>query len=184
MEGPAVGSIPACAGEPTRSTTRCSDGDSLSPRVRGNLLQVGVRLMRMKGLSPRVRGNRNRIDFFKADLGSIPACAGEPGAGQRRTAPGRVYPRVCGGTMKFIFLHTLFEWVYPRVCGGTGRAGGSENGRLTRSIPACAGEPGVARHDLFVSSGLSPRVRGNRRCGWLPRPCLSPRVRGNLPCRF
>ena len=52
------------------------------------------------GLSPRVRGNHDVPAHRVFDLGSIPACAGEP-AGARLGAGGQwVYPRVCGGTVR------------------------------------------------------------------------------------
>ena len=73
--------------------------------------------------------------------GSIPACAGEPQSGEPHNGVARVYPRVCGGTVKgnrpaFLKLglsprvrgnrsqlplprSPLSSWVYPRVCGGT-----------------------------------------------------------------
>ena len=72
-----LGSIPACAGEPrngfkSRATVR------VYPRVCGGTrLAMGISVQ-YKGLSPRVRGNlvelADRIDI----IGSIPACAGEP----------------------------------------------------------------------------------------------------------
>ena len=70
----------------------------LSPRVRGNLLGSGedpaggrvyprvcggttvarVSTSNVTGLSPRVRGNLLRSSHTPMDVGSIPACAGEP----------------------------------------------------------------------------------------------------------
>ena len=52
----------------------------------------------MGGLSPRVRGNHFPADHRDAQFGSIPACAGEPRAGNSLMSRPRVYPRVCGGT--------------------------------------------------------------------------------------
>ena len=67
------------------------------------------------------------------------------------------------------------------MCGGTGRKE-VVRGSRGRSIPACAGEPGMKRIDEEAQQGLSPRVRGNR--AWTMRAAssgdgLSPRVRGN-----
>ena len=91
-------SIPACAGEPltTRGLRRTSE---VYPRVCGGTpYSIGHQPARA-GLSPRVRGNRNEGAEGGENLGSIPACAGEP------SSP--------------VFL-SLSLWVYPRVCGGTG----------------------------------------------------------------
>ena len=90
-------SIPACAGEPWAWRWDCWSA-AVYPRVCG-----GTRLGRLlrehfHGLSPRVRGNPLRRAGPPDSLGSIPACAGEPGRGGRRHRRGGVYPRVCGGT--------------------------------------------------------------------------------------
>ena len=50
------------------------------------------------GLSPRVRGNPMKEGTGESDLGSIPACAGEPYPDYSAGKLVRVYPRVCGGT--------------------------------------------------------------------------------------
>ena len=138
------------------------------------------------GLSPRVRGNRVQQGRHQAHPRSIPACAGEPYLGPFRVHPGRVYPRVCGGTAPSPDPGEGGPGLSPRVRGnpaaapgGTGRAG---------SIPACAGEPPcIPPHTpipavyprvcggtklrkalRWLTWGLSPRVRGNR--GELLRP--------------
>ena len=129
-------------------------------------------------------------------LGSIPACAGEPGAECPTAFLRTVYPRVCGGTAIRRPGVPAAGGLSPRVrgnrvcrrpdCGGLG------------SIPACAGEPpgirpGVRRPEVYPRVcggtddedyvppnfiGLSPRVRGNRpereRCHFFsvyPRVC-------------
>ena len=51
----------------------------------------------MDGLSPRVRGSLEPHNHVLVELGSIPACAGEPPVGAQRAEMKRVYPRVCGG---------------------------------------------------------------------------------------
>ena len=132
------------------------------------------------GLSPRVRGNRISLVVPRDGPGSIPACAGEPSWYPSRPRPQRVYPRVCGGTVWPRLRDRTPRGLSPRVRGNHGhrlaRAGGGG------SIPACAGEParpgtqfrtfrvyprvcGGTRPSGFVlagSTGLSPRVRGNR----------------------
>ena len=50
------------------------------------------------GLSPRVRGNLVEIVQAVDRLGSIPASAGEPERAEVDLAKPRVYPRECGGT--------------------------------------------------------------------------------------
>ena len=126
------------------------------------------------GLSPRVRGNLEHSSRQRENLGSIPACAGEPGPAPR----GR--PCYCG--------------LSPRVRGNrfTEHVYGGANG----SIPACAGEPllpesrqerprvyprvcGGTMFDKEKSDrcyGLSPRVRGNPLRESMP--CLS---HGSIP---
>ncbi len=132
------------------------------------------------GLSPRVRGNRSDAVRRRAAVGSIPACAGEPGLFSPFLPPRQVYPRVCGGTL-FDNSDRLFLFgLSPRVRGN--RIMQLTLWQQKRSIPACAGEPArcaVRRNcavvyprvcggtQLFASRripilGLSPRVRGNR----------------------
>ena len=115
-----TGSIPACAGEPFR-WARQVFRMMVYPRVCGGATNRTTYEPQYFGLSPRVRGSRGRTVDVGGDLGSIPACAGEPS------------PRLLiqiGGT------------VYPRVCGGAFRVPGWWGFRL-RSIPACAGEPAL-----------------------------------------
>ena len=93
----AVGSIPACAGEPLQggqATARLS----VYPRVCGGTGPREEPSRKGWGLSPRVRGNRPHEATATGTGGSIPACAGEPIACGFPTVPARVYPRVCGGT--------------------------------------------------------------------------------------
>ena len=114
-----------------------------------------------RGLSPRVRGNLRPASAALRFCGSIPACTGEPLCpySRARTNMG-LSPRVRGNQGR------RFE-----VLGHSG------------SIPACTGEPhpgsripGVPRvyprvyggtrqevRRFLRISGLSPRVRGNRR---------------------
>ena len=77
-----VGSIPACAGEPSRSTSPVSSS-GVYPRVCGGAVDLPDNLDSYKGLSPRVRGSHRRQDDPSLRPGSIPACAGEPGPSPR-----------------------------------------------------------------------------------------------------
>ena len=53
-------SIPACAGEPSRSTTTSESG-WVYPRVCGGTVPAGSEPLYLAGLSPRVRGNRVKV---------------------------------------------------------------------------------------------------------------------------
>ena len=171
-------SIPACAGEPCES--KCDDGNArVYPRVCGGTTLRPAGTLRRQGISPRVRGNpapgRRRGCF----PGYIPACAGEPHAGQRRAGVARVYPRVCGGTLDGSLPAGRPLGLSPRVRGNPAahRLPEYESG----SIPACAGEPAEGIPIKSIAE-VYPRV-----CGGTPRPVgirqrhdgLSPRVRGN-----
>ena len=152
------GSIPACAGEPDGGLETLA-AYWVYPRVCGGTV-VDVRtLSRRTGLSPRVRGN--------------------PAAMQPPIRPPRVYPRVCGGTSYAISRASVDPGLSPRVRGNPPLR--PCNPPLSRSIPACAGEPPpgapcssrpwvyprvcggtlALRAPQRVEVGLSPRVRGN-----------------------
>ena len=66
-----------------------------SPRVRGSR-QLRRRGSALRGSIPRVCGGAGRYQSVP-DLGSIPACAGEPGLEDAYRCHPRVHPRVCGG---------------------------------------------------------------------------------------
>ena len=111
--------------------------------------------------------------------GSIPASAGEPYYYSRGHRHQEVYPRECGGTCKLTARLSSFSGLSPRVRGNPFQL--TSIPLVSRSIPASAGEPGLA--------GLVtrwPQVYP-RECGGTlrPTPCvfgvggLSPRVRGN-----
>ena len=174
-----VGSIPACAGEP-RPRARLNSLPRVYPRVCGGTEIHLAEIDGIEGLSPRVRGNPTRPAGRIFAARSIPACAGEPQSCPGAAAPGRVYPRVCGGTRGRRRPRILMRGLSPRVRGNRGRH--VRGAGAHRSIPACAGEPGCGRtrraprwvyprvcggtyfddqHD-HQHQGLSPRVRGNR----------------------
>jgi len=152
------GSIPACTGEPT--TTRISAVcHTVYPRVYGGTMNARYSWRASCGLSPRVRGNPRNQATRRASVGSIPACTGEPTSSAPTPVDGRVYPRVYGGTRPLSPFRNGVT-VYPRVYGGTltfmprsgARLGLSPRVRgnleggpcrpcISRSIPACTGEP-------------------------------------------
>ena len=75
-----VGSIPARAGEP--GTAGVPRGIlKVYPRACGGTLMAVKRVAKIEGLSPRVRGNRYETRKVSPEKRSIPARAGEPGAG-------------------------------------------------------------------------------------------------------
>ena len=173
-------SIPACAGEPFPHLD-AQQWVRVYPRVCGGTRLAMLDGMADLGLSPRVRGNLQSAPWVLFLLGSIPACAGEP------VSPGalfwllRVYPRVCGGTVKDASAPVAETGLSPRVRGN--RTCPTPASSHKGSIPACAGEPGRLRHRGRFAR-VYPRV-----CGGTALPAgtaiigdgLSPRVRGNPP---
>ena len=175
-----VGSIPACAGEPSTTALRIKK-PRVYPRVCGGTRPTLVPGRSAWGLSPRVRGNLASIVINPWSGGSIPACAGEPSRVPHGSRVGRVYPRVCGGTVPGTGTGVLKRGLSPRVRGN--RRGPATAASLSGSIPACAGEP-CRRSWRGSSSRVYPRVCGGttgRPARILPRCGLSPRVRGNPP---
>ena len=136
-------SIPACAGEPSRSWGRRTFR-AVYPRVCGGTSSAILPQFAIDGLSPRVRGNRRCPGCACTGRRSIPACAGEPTSFPSASCLPPVYPRVCGGTATAVRMTGTGTGLSPRVrgnpCGGMGRSVGA------RSIPACAGEP---RKEVF-----------------------------------
>ncbi len=135
------GSIPACAGEPLPLASVVVVW-RVYPRVCGGTTPARFVRGEGHGLSPRVRGNLSACFDAWQDLGSIPACAGEPRIAA--IAPGRlpVYPRVCGGTESDLARVQEESGLSPRVRGNRPEQLVYLNSR--RSIPACAGEPSTA----------------------------------------
>ena len=137
VDGP-LRSIPACTGEPTGVG---SDSRSLGvyPRVYGGTEMMLCRFRHGQGLSPRVRGNHHLLADLYDAKGSIPACTGEPDLAHKADDERKVYPRVYGGTTQNVSERMAEQGLSPRV------RGNPEEGRplkaLSRSIPACTGEP-------------------------------------------
>ncbi len=137
---PCDGSIPACAGEP-HTLPALHYVHEVYPRVCGGTVYPRVCGGTSQGLSPRVRGNRYGILDRNNKRGSIPACAGEPSIPACAGEPRRVYPRVCGGTKVEPRFEPATRGLSPRVRGN--RTMPTPLAPARRSIPACAGEPGL-----------------------------------------
>ena len=132
------------------------------PRVCGGTTVMLLEPGAPWGLSPRVRGNPAEHRGDGLGVGSIPACAGEPGWRPSSSNQCPVYPRVCGGTEPCQGSTLPWRGLSPRVRGNHRQTLAPT--RSTRSIPACAGEP-CRRANWpcpLPLDGLSPRVRGNR----------------------
>ena len=76
--------------------------EKVYPRGCGGAVTIGSGIEHVNGLSPRVRGSRVLDDRTDANLGSIPAGAGEPECGLDIPSTFRVYPRGCGGASRGI----------------------------------------------------------------------------------
>ena len=70
------------------------------PRVHGGTVEQRPDHHHGHGLSPRARGNRMVPSSVDQQMGSIPACTGEPGAARPHRPAQGVYPRVHGGTRR------------------------------------------------------------------------------------
>ena len=150
------GSIPACAGEPVDLTPYVAEC-TVYPRVCGGTGGEFKTFDPDPGLSPRVRGNHESGRWGTAQLGSIPACAGEPARPVRGGRLYSVYPRVCGGTLLIGGAVIYLLGLSPRVRGNLRQY--MSRRYEERSIPACAGEP-IATLAVEIVVGVYPRVCG------------------------
>ena len=166
-------SIPACAGQPAASKPR-KDVRKVYPRVCGATEYRPVVALPLSGLSPRVRGNQIPDLLAAGQVGSIPACAGQPLVAGVAGVVGTVYPRVCGATTTGGVCVNLPVGLSPRVRGNQSPPEYTPRG--IRSIPACAGQPLADSRSPARHHGLSPRVRGNRRPSWAGQA-----VEGSIP---
>ena len=126
-----------------------------------------------------MRGNPGAWRLAAFHDRSIPAYAGEPLHTGKVMPLKKVYPRVCGGTGRKVSIGTRAEGLSPRMRGN--RRMIPARFRITRSIPAYAGEPGGG-YIASYQSRVYPRVCGGTGGGSEPPPAiagLSPRMRGN-----
>ena len=170
-------SIPACTGNP-RGFDLVRYVLRVYPRVYGESAALCAPAAVCRGLSPRVRGIPHRPRLHRRRRGSIPACTGNPPAGQARRRRARVYPRVYGESVRRHADEAFTRGLSPRVRGI--RHGRRRGGQQIGSIPACTGNPpaGQARRRR---ARVYPRVYGESHRGprnWASPGGLSPRVRG------
>ena len=173
------GSIPACTGNPimpwpTGGLSR------VYPRVYGESTSGTTYSAGAAGLSPRVRGILDQHSRAGGQLGSIPACTGNPDRNMKNINTDWVYPRVYGESSRPSTTGARRRGLSPRVRGI--RTLGSGSRVPFGSIPACTGNPRACagrrpgprvyprvygesnrrRQPAQVARGLSPRVRGIR----------------------
>ncbi len=172
------GLIPACAGRP-RSPPHAGGSRRAHPRVCGATWALSSFCRTTTGSSPRVRGDPARGCGPCRGAGLIPACAGRPRpdlrAGRRRWA----HPRVCGATLASSRTETRRPGSSPRVRGDLPPHHRRSEGRGL--IPACAGRPGH-QDPLRRDARAHPRVCGATRPprpSWALSSGSSPRVRGD-----
>ena len=135
---------------------------------------------RVEGLSPRVWGNRTLSENTWIFVWSIPTCVGQPLLSCFCLYLSKVYPHVCGATIKNAYRVGISGGLSPRVWGNPSMAG--KGPMENRSIPTCVGQPDtwiapVATTEVYphvcgatlrelpvieLLDGLSPRVWGNR----------------------
>ena len=174
-------SIPAYAGEPPYAG-QVNLIVTVYPRVCGGTRSCHIPSIVAVGLSPRMRGNPAMSGSMALLRRSIPAYAGEPDPILAARSVSGVYPRVCGGTVTSISLQKAGVGLSPRMRGNL-----TWKFRLfhqVRSIPAYAGEP-KARGDEATGPTVYPRVCGGTSeiaCQAENLKGLSPRMRGNRRC--
>ena len=135
---PSTGSIPARAGEPNYVDANNAPF-RVYPRACGGTTWWLERVLPEQGLSPRVRGNHIDVRALLLDPGSIPARAGEPINTAAISTICGVYPRACGGTIVKHEGGVAVRGLSPRVRGN--RRDTLHRRELRGSIPARAGEP-------------------------------------------
>ncbi len=119
--------IPACAGEPAYRNDDYGAGRDY-PRVCGGTHRDLATCPVNGGLSPRVRGNQKTAPYVDLYKGTIPACAGEPGASGSAREGEKDYPRVCGGTNADGIAYSKATGLSPRVRGNPVIHMGGSNG--------------------------------------------------------
>ena len=156
-----VRTIPACAGEPIIKHPHHSP-DRDYPRVCGGTNDPSAPITYQIGLSPRVRGNPADQPTEFLTLRTIPACAGEPIDDMHADLRYLDYPRVCGGTYTRQIKIESRMGLSPRVRGNP--VCPARHSPMSRTIPACAGEPLFKPHPRTIGWDY-PRVCGGTDIG-------------------
>ncbi len=175
-----MGSIPACAGEPSQLPP-APVLPGVYPRMRGGTFGRYQAMKQLEGLSPHARGNLSPSVSSSGKYGSIPACAGEPTRRRCCHLERRVYPRMRGGTPSTHVLSEWFQGLSPHARGNLAEVCAFYI--VSGSIPACAGEPMYAPIRP-ICLRVYPRMRGGTRLNQARKAFvlgLSPHARGN-PC--
>ena len=176
-----VGSIPACAGKPA-SNWKARPRSGVYPRVCGETKCRPRKAFWCGGLSPRVRGIRGDGAAAVHQGGSIPACTRNPADDLHSVHLLEVYPRVYGESHVMAKLSASNLGLSPRVRGI--REPAFRVATDQRSIPACTGNP-IRRPTGCCTRRVYPRVYGESAAGSfavVPAAGLSPRVRGIRRC--
>ena len=153
----AGGLIPACAGK-TNPHRRGLDAGRAHPRVCGENGDTLETVASQYGSSPRVRGKLRAVGLRLDALGLIPACAGKTIRLCSQPWDAWAHPRVCGENSP----HPAF--MYPRL-GSSPRVRGKLDVPLQLTGDALA-HPRVCGENAYTPSeetgtcGSSPRVRG------------------------
>ena len=108
------------------------------PRACGGTSVYPVSGADAQGLSPRLRGNALAIGDRVVVNGSIPALAGERELFLNLTDFVGVYPRACGGTLEIELVDLRVVGLSPRLRGNVQNI--FSPSFLQGSIPALAGE--------------------------------------------
>ena len=173
------GSIPAHAGEPSR-TRRSALPLRVDPRSRGGAACVSRPASGSGGRSPLTRGSLNGGKSNPLPLRSIPAHAGEPRVMRGKERRDTVDPRSRGGAPYTHLEQLSLKGRSPLTRGSRGDRGSAGPGR--GSIPAHAGEPPPLTRPVQPQR-VDPRSRGGARLG---APAVSgargrsPLTRGSL----
>jgi len=172
------GSIPACAGQ-SRHHAHLAVRHWVHPRVRGAVAGYLRWMMTKEGPSPRARGSPSTPVSLTADLGSIPACAGQSSVRAHAASRPGVHPRVRGAVSWQLGQTKAYSGPSPRARGSP--VVGQEVDNRPGSIPACAGQSPRA-HLREDRARVHPRVRGAVRSPSVIariRAGPSPRARGS-----
>ena len=175
------GPIPARAGQPAPGR-RWRGRKGAYPRSRG-ATQVGSPIpVEVLGLSPLARGNLVRAVDRAAQLGPIPARAGQPRPSCAARRQSRAYPRSRGATPLGWRMRRWPSGLSPLARGNPLAA--SSALIPMGPIPARAGQP-ASRPICSPTARAYPRSRGATRAEAAGRQLaegLSPLARGNLLC--